>query len=438
MLLALPLLAGGTRFLPEGETSAAAAAAWRSGDFFQLGRDFFETWNDGQRLVRRSRAVAIVLLGLLLFTLWRVAGRLLGPGGGAVAVLAAAFDPTLLAHGHLATIDAPFTLIALVTLVSFDAWLRRPGGLRLALAAAAFAAAVLFKFSFFALLPALAAMALAARFGSENRPSWRKLALAGGVVAAGAFLAIWAAYHFRFAAAAGGDAGVATMHVVGDYGRPLPNTLKPPGKVCCTIRRPAPTVPASSCRCCAFSIPRSCCPRPTSTAPPTWPRRARSRVVPARRIFDDGFPDYFAWAFAIKTPLATLALAALGAAALLFRVRSRPKVPPLVWGLAAFAAVYLAALHSSALNLGVRHLLPVLPLVWLLAGTAWPRPADEGESEFRSQREFPTDLPVRTVNESAHLPPRRHPAQRAGQGRGPVPSPPPRIRMETGSRPSPG
>ncbi len=221
MLLALPLLGRQPAFDPTG---SGAGEAWRSGDFFTLGRDFMESWNDGQQLVRGSRAVAIALLAGLLATIYLVARRRYGAAGGAVALAVAAFDPTLLAHGHLATMDVPFALAALLVLVAADRWLARPTAGRLALLAGLFAAAALVKFSFFALLPALAAMGIAARRQDGKRAVLQCLGRGGAALAAASLLSIWAAYGFHFTAARGADAANATMHVLGDAGRPRPTT----------------------------------------------------------------------------------------------------------------------------------------------------------------------------------------------------------------------
>src|SRR6185295_16111628 len=159
LLLALPLLAQPVAWKAEG------SAAWRSGDFFTLGRDFFESWNDGQRLVRPSRAVAIGFLLALLLAIGAVARELFGPPGALLAMGVAAFDPAFLGHGHLATLDVPFALAALLTLWAAHRWLAAPSPGRLALLAAAFSAATLIKFSWFALVPALLILAVAARWG---------------------------------------------------------------------------------------------------------------------------------------------------------------------------------------------------------------------------------------------------------------------------------
>jgi hypothetical protein len=356
-----------------GRGPALTAEAWRSGDFFTLGRDFMESWNDGQEMARAGRRVAIGLLAVLLLLVWRSANRLFGAAGGAVALWVAAFDPTLLAHGHLATIDVPFTLVALATLLAADAWLARPGAGRLALLAACFAAAALTKFSFFALLPALLAMALAAR------APWRRIAFGAAALAVVTYLAIWAAYGFRFSAAAGEDAAVATMHVLGDHGRPRPTT--PAGAWEAVLHDPATGADrrGMAAPLLRFARDHRLLPEAYLYGAAYVAKKGLTRASYLRGSYTTGgFVTYFPWAFAIKTPLPTIALIVLGLGVLgvrAWRRRQQGEAPlsPFAWGAAVFAAVYLAALLSSALNLGVRHLLPLTPFLAIAVGAAWKR-----------------------------------------------------------------
>lgn len=391
MFLALPLADSPPVYDPADVDSAEA---WRSGDFFKLGREWVEASADGQQRVRASRYWAILLLALLVVTVGLVAGRRFGAAGGLVALWVVAFDPALLAHGHLATMDVPFTLMVLWVLVAAD-WalappLARPG--RLVLLALLFAAATLIKFSFFALIPALAAMALSryqqAGWGEIlRRLGWGALLL-GGV----ALVAIWAAYGFRFAAARGEDAAVATMHVLGDNGQPRPTTSAGAWEV--VLHDPAtgrdrPGLAAPLLR---FARTYRLLPEAYLYGAAYVAKKGLTRASYFRGEYSmEGFALYFPWAFTIKTPLPALALFGLGLWAGWQRLRQRPvaglaKPSPLAWGAIVFAAVYLAALGSSALNLGVRHLLPMTPFLAIAAGGFWPRDAEAAASSGRWRR----------------------------------------------------
>ena len=98
------------------------------------------------------------------------------------------------------------------------------------------------------------------------------------------------------------------------------------------------------------------------------------------RISEEGSRWYFPVAFAVKTPLAVLALLAVAMIALL---SSAKRVPRATWLLALFPAAYIVLCLNSRLNLGLRHLLPIYPFLYLWIGWAvcialegrWRRPA---------------------------------------------------------------
>lgn len=372
-LLALPLLFRDVTWRPLSGADPLTDAAWRSGDFFTLGRVFMESWNDGQDLVRSSRAVAIVLLLTLLVTVGAVAFRRFGPGGAVVAVWVAALDPTLLAHGHLATIDVPFSLVALLVLAATDRWVARPTRGRLALLAVTFAAASLVKFSWFTVAPAVVVMVIVGNRHEGVRATMRSLASVGLAIALTTLGAIWAAYGFRFHAARGADADLATMHVLGDVGRPRPTTpataweaiLHDPAT---GADRPGVAVPVLR-----FAHNWKVLPEAYLYGVAYVAKKGLNRAGYLRgRHSMTGFSSYFPWAFAVKTPLPTLVLIAWGLAAGLWGLRVRP-LSPFAAGGAVFLVAYLAVLTGSALNLGVRHLLPVTLLLAIAAGGVWPQ-----------------------------------------------------------------
>ncbi len=369
LVLALPLLTQPVSWRAEG------TGAWQRGDFFALGRSFFEEWNDGQRMVRPSRAVAVALFLLLLLTIGAAARALFGPGGALIAMTVAAFDPAMLSHGHLATLDVPFSLLALLTLLCADRWLARPTAGRLAFLAVAFAAATLVKFSWFALLPALAGMALVAHWREGKLPVRslvRTLAAGGAALALAATLGIWAVYGFRFAAAANGDAET-TMHVVGDFGRPLPTTSA--GAWESVLHDPATAADRPGLLVPLLRVARSwrLLPEAYLYGAAYVEKKAGARTAYLRgRYSANGFPGYFAWSFAVKTPLPTLLLVGAGFVAALAAVLRGDRPSPLAAGLTLFALVYLAALASSGLNIGYRHLIPALAILAIAAGGLSP------------------------------------------------------------------
>lgn len=363
-LLALPLL-----FQPV-HWPAAETPAWQAGDFLTVGREFFENWNDGQRLIRSSRAVAIALFLALLLAVGAATRQLFGGAGALFAMTLVAFDPNWLAHGHLATADVPFALAALLTLLAAQHWLSRPTLPRLGLFAAAFAATALVKFSWPTLVPALAGMALVAGRERGWRATLRTLAVAAATLALAAILAIWAAYGFRFRASAGGESAGFHMAVPMDYGQPPPANAAAAWET--VLHDPATaadrrglTVPLLR-----FAHRGNLLPEPYLFGIAFVEKKAIDRAAYLRGAYSNrGFRSYFLWALALKTPLPELLLFFGGLALAAVGVRRAAlRWNPLAVGLGVFSAVYFATLTWSGLNLGYRHLLPVTMALAIAAG----------------------------------------------------------------------
>jgi hypothetical protein len=366
-LLALPLLGQPVRF------PAAETLAWKRGDFLTLGREFFESWNDGQRLIRSSRAVATLLFLALLLALGATARALFGGAGALLAMTLVALDPNWLAHGHLATADVPFALAALLCLLAAHRWLLVSSLPRLALLAAAFAAATLVKFSWPTLVPALVAMALVARPGNGRWAAVRTLSMGGAALALVSLLAIWTAYGFRFRATGAGEAEFPMM-VPGDYGQPPPRTPAESWEVVLHDPATGSDRPGPSAAFLRFAHAHRLLPEPYLFGIAFVQKKALGRAAYLRGEYSNrGFPSYFPWALAVKTPLPALLLFVGGLGALALRWRPGTQgLNPLAVGLGAFAAVYGFTLLGSGLNLGYRHLLPVTAVLAIAAGGLAP------------------------------------------------------------------
>jgi hypothetical protein len=161
---------------------------------------FVHVENDAGAVIPRARApAAVVTLALALLCWWWTR-----EAGGAVAALIAlalvAFHPSLLAHGHLATTDAPATLAMVAASWAFWHWCRRP---RLAWAAAtglALGLGAATRLSVWILAPCFAGLALVRVLRTapaERARAVRDTAMLAAVAAALAGLVIWAAYGLR-------------------------------------------------------------------------------------------------------------------------------------------------------------------------------------------------------------------------------------------------
>jgi Dolichyl-phosphate-mannose-protein mannosyltransferase len=143
----LAKLLAGLAVLPLHPALDTSQPAWQTADQWTFGRDFFEgSGVDTARLVSAAR-LPTVLLGMVLVALaYALGSELYGRGAGLLAAWLAAFSPTLLAHGRLATNDLPLTCLVLLTTYAVLRFSRRPTVSRLALAGVALGLALLTKY----------------------------------------------------------------------------------------------------------------------------------------------------------------------------------------------------------------------------------------------------------------------------------------------------
>lgn len=343
MLLALPL--------PQGRFSVRAG--WQGDpNTWHVGRGFlYRSGNDADEILLRSRSVVMVLF---LLTCGSVACLVHGVARdarfAALGFVLAALCPTLLAHGRLATVDVGTTLFTFATAACFLLGVLRDDRRWLALAGLALAASVLSKVSALILLPWLAAVVLlhlAVRRELSAGSLARWLGRGAGIVAL-AVLAMQAFY-------------AATIHP--EY-----------------VRRAHPEIAGSF-----FGW----------ALVPFLEYRDLFREILGYVAGDTGHPQYllgryssFGWwwfypvAFAIKTPLATLALTAatvLVAARVLAggaaeRLRRDPRAFALVACLL-FVVLFWAVAMRSRITLSIRYLLPTYPFLYaaiaLAAALVW-------------------------------------------------------------------
>ena len=261
-------------------------------------------------LVACRLPVIALLLGLGVL-MWRWGRTLAGPAAGLAALAGLALEPNLVAHGHLATLDAPVTALWWASLWAWRGALERAaaapdGGRRwlwsapVLLFALCAAAAAWTKFTALLLYPIAAAVALAV----PGVPRRRAL-LAVGLALVVAWAAAWVAYGFA----------------PFDRGLPQPLTAGLLGK---------------------------------------WQHRDEVRFAYlAGRQSEHGFLAYYLVALLVKTPLPLFAAAAWGATRRLSRLDRALLALP--------AAALLIAFSVIRVDLGVRQVLPVLPALVLLA-----------------------------------------------------------------------
>jgi hypothetical protein len=285
---------------------------------------------------------AILALGVLLaLVVYAWARELHGKPAGLFALAVAVTCPTIAAHARLVTTDLPAALGFAATTWLAWRWLASPSWRRAASAGAALGAAALLKFSCALLAPVV--VALAAIAVASGRVEWKRAVAGIALIAAVAYVSIWAGYGLRFNASR--DPGYVLEWNDLAASTPLPPSI-------------------------AFAREHRLLPEAYLYG------LAYAKAESDRLAFLDGEQSlagwyrYFPEAFLLKTPLAFTALALWVIGAALIRTRGKSfdgwcvALPPLV--LAATAI-------QSRFNIGHRHLTPVYPFlcVAIAPAAAW-------------------------------------------------------------------
>jgi 4-amino-4-deoxy-L-arabinose transferase-like glycosyltransferase len=342
-LAALPLLLMDVKLRTEGE-------AWALHRQWEFGSRFLYQWNDADRLLFWGR-LPIVGLGCALAAavfLWTK--RRFGPLAGTIALLLCVLSPDVLAHGQIVTTDVAIALFIFLTVIAFQAVTERVTLPRVLIAGLAAGAACASKFSAPVLAPMLGALAVGVAVSRDPMPvairgetrmvggTGRKLAVLAVALVAMAIVAlvvVWATYGFHGAAAPGFE-----------WSNVEPSRALP--KAAVTSLRRAHVVPEPF----LFGLLRV---------------YRHSEARPAflfGRVSDRGWWYYFPATFALKTPLALLALLLLPHLA---RAKLGGGAQPFLW---LPVLVYAVATLTRSLNIGHRHLLPIYPFLFAAAGRA--------------------------------------------------------------------
>jgi hypothetical protein len=340
VLAAAPLLAMDVRIDMRDD-------AWATRRQWEFGRRFLYQWNDADRLLFAGRLPIVALAASLCLAVFLWARRHWGLPGAVLSLLVCVTSPDVLAHGRLVTTDVAVTLFLFLTVIAFEAWVRRPTLGRAAVVGLAAGAALASKFSALALVPILVVLAVLRARSGPNRTASPRAWMAGSALAIAVALAfVWATYGFH-----AGFSPDPEVDRAFEWDR-----LDPPNPVLRTAVHAA---------------------RATHVVPDPYvfgTLRA-FRHSEARRAFllghtsEEGFWYYFPATFALKTPLGLIVLVVVSLAV-------RRSVPPMttaresaIW---VPVLVYLALTQVRGLNIGHRHLLPIYPFLFVAAGRAVP------------------------------------------------------------------
>ncbi len=278
---------------------------------------------DGPRDLLPAR-LPVALLGLaLVATTGLLATRAFGPTAGFAAAAAAALSPDLVAHAGLATLDLP--VAAFTTFACLLAWRWTRTGSTFALAGFAVALGVACMIKSTALLFLVTIPLGAAALPADGAARWRRAAVLGACGALATIVFAWLAYG--------------------------------PGPA----RGPLPSAWVDSV-----------------LSKLAQAGRGHFAYLAGRRSAE-GFPEYFAVALALKTPLALQVCGLAGAWGLARRFRAAGDpggFAALVLLPAGLLLVWMSLVQR--VHIGVRHVLPALPALLVLAGAGWTRIARAG------------------------------------------------------------
>jgi hypothetical protein len=311
-LNALPLLALEDLPLPDDDAARLARQDNQWGVYAD--RLIWQSGHDVERIFFLSR-LPTVALGLLFAALvLRWARQLWGNGGGLVALALFAFDPTLVAHGRLATDDVAVSLFYFAATYGLWRYLETRQRRHLALAGVALGLAQGSKFSALLLAPVFVAVVGLWRWGTGGGLRQDALALLATFAIGG--LTLWAGYRFDL--------------------RPLSGWTLP--------------VPATA-----------------YFEDLIWETHYFGRegyTFLAGQYSASGWWYYFLAAHVLKSPLPALLL--LGAALLSLRLGKANG--PRLMALLLPACAYLLSTLIVSLNIGYRLFIPVLPYLYVLTG----------------------------------------------------------------------
>jgi 4-amino-4-deoxy-L-arabinose transferase-like glycosyltransferase len=289
---------------------------------------------DIQKILFLSRLPVVYLTIGLALVGWLFARSLWGGLAPMLALVFLLFDPNILAHGRYVTTDVGGTLfITLATYLLWRLWRFETWNWRAWLAAVlgmglAFGA----KLSSLAFVPIWSLLALLPLYGRGEPFSWRVSGrrllqlLSAGMAA---ILIVWLIYGFEWGNFLFLDQRLSLFN---RFQGPMPTFWSGIERILFLSEGGRP----------AFLM---------------------------GEFSSQGFPLYFPVAFALKTPLLTLALFFVAALLLPVIPATRQTAVFLLLPI----LIYFVMSMASALNIGYRHLLPILPFVALLiAGLASP------------------------------------------------------------------
>jgi hypothetical protein len=301
------------------------------------------------RLLVVGRLPTILASATLIYLLWWFGSRLLGPAAGLIAAGLAAFEPTVIGHGHLITTDIPVTLALLGTIVQLWRYVQAPSRRRLAGLIALVAAALLVKYSAVVVYVMIPCLYWLMRRRRPLPMTTRRLTTVMVIGSAGIICVVYGADMAR----PGDDPRVRELlgppPAASEAGRPVSQGLET------LLSIPVP----------GYRYVRGLR-GVVSQAYQGAPAYLLGRTSP------HGWRWYFPVAFAVKTPVTYFLLFCIalgGVCRVLYQTRGR--LPESLLFILVPLLIYTAVTFPARFNVGIRHYLPAYPFWFLLVGWLW-------------------------------------------------------------------
>jgi hypothetical protein len=301
---------------------------------------------DPVALAWRARAMNVWFGLLLAWLVWRAADRLFSRTAANFALALFAFSPSLIAHFSIAATDGAATLFIFATAWTLVRWRLSPTWKRTVGSGMLLGLLLLAKFStapmFVLALLWMLLLGADKIIRSPTRWNWGKTAAALLV----AFFIVWAGYFFHVSHLTVRDGtltatfpnwnGAIVKPVRGDRNYSL---LIPAGEYIEGFRELV-----------------------------RHNRQGQPAFFLGQISTRGGWKLYYPVVILLKWSTIVLALSVTGLA---IALRSKVRIPPDLWIMASFPAVYMAMAIFARFNLGDRHVLPMYPFAILFAAVVW-------------------------------------------------------------------
>ena len=301
---------------------------------------------DPEAMAARARVMNMLLGLALAWLVWRVADRLFSATTATFALALFAFSPALIAHFSVATTDGAATLFIFAAAWSLVRWRRRPTWARTLSLGLLLGLMLLAKFStapmFVLALLGMLALGADQVFEAPTRWNWGKTATALLL----ACLVVWAGYFFHVSRL--------TVHD-GTLTATFPNWSEPIVKPVQGHRNYSVLIPAGEYVEGFRELVRH-------------NRQGQPAFFLGQVSTRGGWKLYYPVVILLKWPTIVLALSLTGLA---IALRRKMRVPPDLWIMASFPALYMAMAIFARFNLGDRHVLPLYPFAILFAASVW-------------------------------------------------------------------